>query len=63
MNNATDLIQLRLGIGGQLQVRQRKAERPTFGGMLMDGLIVSHEWGEWETVPALKGDESDKQFD
>lgn len=59
MNRDTDLVQFRLGIGGQIEYRQRMAHRSSDETRI----VVDNAWGPWEQIQAIKGDESDRQFE
>lgn len=63
MNRDTDLIQLRYGPGGQLQIRQRLIVYVPIREDVSQKQIKLGAWTDWETVPAIKGDSSDEQFE
>lgn len=57
-----ELVQLRW-YAGQLQYRQRMAHEGRCYFASVNELIVLDQWTEWQTVPGVKGDDSDKRFD
>lgn len=59
MNDEKDVFQIRLNLG-----RYEYRQRVTIHGSQLDHiakLIVTKDWGPWERVEALNGDESDER--
>lgn len=53
-----ELVQLRWN-AGSLEYRQRLVDMNSNGFLYIRG----NEWGPWQKVPGVTGDESDKRFD